>query len=89
MEKHTAGATRAAEIIMNGQEFISTEYGKKRAAGIAELIDDKTAAPELLRAAKSAREDARMALADEWDKGNEGFEAMFNSLDAAIAKAEA
>ena len=52
MSAHTPGALRAAHIIMNGKEKILTEYGTKRAEGIADLIEHETAAPELLEACK-------------------------------------
>ena len=51
MAKHTRGATEAAWVIMAGKAKIETEFGKKTLEGIADLIDRKTAAPELLRAA--------------------------------------
>lgn len=50
MSKHTPGAMRAAKIIMNGREFINTEYGKKRLEGIADLVDRETAAPAMYEA---------------------------------------
>ncbi len=46
--KHTP--MKAAAIIMNGREFVATAFGKKRQAGIAEIISDATAAPDLLEA---------------------------------------
>lgn len=52
-QEHTAGARAAADIIMCGKEKIHTEYGFKTAEGIADLIDRKTAAPDLLAACES------------------------------------
>ena len=52
--KHTRGATEAAWVIMAGKAKIETEFGKKTLEGIADLIDRKTAAPDLLKAAKYA-----------------------------------
>ena len=46
---HTPGALDAARVLMNGREFIQTEFGKKRLEGVASLIDNETHAPELLR----------------------------------------
>jgi len=48
MTQHTPGAIKAATIIMGDEEYIFTTYGTKTHKGIADLIDNETAAPELL-----------------------------------------
>ena len=48
--KHTPGAIRAAAIIMGDDASIWTVYGRKTLAGLADLIDRETAAPDLLAA---------------------------------------
>lgn len=50
--KHTPGAVKIANIIMNGKNRIKTDWGEKSAQGIADLIDNETHAPELLEALK-------------------------------------
>ncbi len=49
-EKHTAGAIKAAEIILNGKPDIMTAYGRKRIDGIADLIGRETHARDMLNA---------------------------------------
>jgi hypothetical protein len=44
-------------------------------------------AEKLLGGCKTAAEDCRMALNGEWDKGDEGFQATLEMLEAAIAEA--
>jgi len=60
MSKHTNGAIRAAQIITGGKYgepgLHQTEYGKKTVEGVADIIDDQTAAPELLAAVEGALE---------------------------------
>ena len=56
--KHTAGALKAAKIIMNGKARIKTEYGEKSIEGIADLIERETAAPEMYEALKELDEAA-------------------------------
>lgn len=46
------------------------------------------AAPELLEACKTMLDDCEMALAGEWDKGDEGFEASACMLRKVIKKAK-
>jgi hypothetical protein len=75
------GALRAAEIILNGKREISTEYGKKTALGIADLIDNETGARNLLEACKAmlARE-AELTTGDCYTE--------YRAIEAAILKAE-
>lgn len=54
--KHTPGSMRAARILIFGREILDTLHGAKRVADIAELIDDETAAPELLEACEEILE---------------------------------
>jgi hypothetical protein len=42
------GAMRAADVIMHGKTFLDTDYGRKSQAGISDLIEKMTFAPELL-----------------------------------------
>ena len=55
--KLTQGAIRAAEIVTGGKYGsnyrYATEYGGKTVEGIAAIIDDQTAAPDLLEACKA------------------------------------
>jgi hypothetical protein len=46
--KHTPGAIKASKIIMNDRKLIRTDYGDKTEEGLADLIDNETAAPEML-----------------------------------------
>ncbi len=51
---HTPGAIRAAEVITGGiygetHKRYSTTYGEKTLEGIADIIDNLTAAPDLLQ----------------------------------------
>ena len=52
-DDYTPGALAAARVIMNGRDRIKTEYGEKTVYGIADLIDRKTSAPELLEVLRS------------------------------------
>ena len=45
------------------------------------------AAPKLLEALMTIREDCRMALEGDWDKSDDGFEDMLCLIDAAVAEA--
>lgn len=38
-EAHSAGATRAARILLNGKSRLVTEYGVKTKCGVADIID--------------------------------------------------
>jgi len=55
--QHTPGAVEAARIIMNGAYYMGTLYGRKTAEGLADLIDRKTAAPDLLKALQNCLPD--------------------------------
>lgn len=44
----TNGSIEAAKIIMQGGKLISTDYGNKTREGLADLIDRKTGASELV-----------------------------------------
>jgi len=85
---HTPGALEAAEIIMNGKRRIWTEYGEKSLEGIADLIERKTAAPELLEACKCLLADLEGAI--ELFDGNvdDCWHQSVNEAKQAIAKAE-
>ena len=91
MTKHTRGATEAAWVIMAGKAKIETEFGKKTLEGIADLIDRKTAAPELLEALKHAHTSLR-TFSDHVPDDEKGWTSydseVLTSLEAAIAKAE-
>ena len=80
MTKHTRGATEAAWVIMAGKAKIETEFGSKTLEGIADLIDRKTAAPELL--------EALQAIYDKLFLGNGNSAQAGLIAKAAIAKAE-
>jgi hypothetical protein len=54
MSGHTPGVMKAVTVIMNGKLAIGTEYGRKSAEGIADLIDYKTGVGKLLEACKAA-----------------------------------
>ena len=64
--KLTQGAIRAAEIATGGKygsnERYATEYGGKTVEGIAAIIDDQTAAPELLEALAESERALRWAV---------------------------
>jgi len=59
-QKHTPGAIRAAEIITGGTlgdgNTYATTYGRKTVAGVADIIDGQTAAPDLLEACQGLLE---------------------------------
>jgi hypothetical protein len=55
-QQHTPGAIRAAEIIMDQRQTLSTLYGVKSAEGIADLIDRETHAPDLAEALREIAE---------------------------------
>lgn len=69
---HTPGAVRAAEIITQlsyDDRFaeVLTEYGPKQCQGIAGIIEQETALPELLAACENylyGRKDARECEAE-------------------------
>ena len=81
---NTPGATKAAAVIMDGRLAIDTEYGRKSAEGIADLIDQKTGAGELLEACR--------AVLATWNRHNVPIDAYLcrdrGAIEAAIAKAE-
>ena len=86
---NTPGATKAAAVIMDGRLAIDTEYGRKSAEGIADLIDQKTGAGELLEALKGLFEHCAMVHKHWGDNSNQKeADAAINTANAAIAKAE-
>ena len=76
----------AAAIIMNGELHLETAFGAKSQAGIAAIISDTTAAPELLEALQLAQ-----ATIERLKPHTHGpFSSVDGTLDvirAAIAKA--
>ena len=83
--KHTP--MDAAAIIMNGREFVATAFGNKRQAGIAEIISDTTASPDLLALAFVERVAATKVMAAKDDDLLKGWIAMICEARAVIAKA--
>ena len=78
----------AAAIIMNGELHLETAFGAKSQAGIAAIISDTTAAPELLEALQ-----VLLPVAELFEKqAGKGVSsrrggAVFAKARAAIAKA--
>ena len=54
--KPTAGALRAASLIMGDDEYIFTSHGRKRLEGLVDLIDRESGLRELVKAAELALE---------------------------------
>ncbi len=79
---YTAGAIRAATIIMNGKTEIKTEWGTKRLEGITDLIDRETGAGALLEACRNAL--IAMSLCP---KMSANMRYVKGDLERAIAKA--
>ena len=87
---NTPGATKAAAVIMDGRLAIDTEYGRKSAEGIADLIDQKTGAGELLEACKQTWHYIHSLKRPGEDRDNPSYTVNIveGVLRAAIAKAE-
>ena len=85
--EHTAGATRAATIIMGDDEYIFTTYGRKSLEGLAALIDTQTAAPDLLQACRIALKNLNQLIDSKrlWTCSDQ---LTYELVEAAIAKAE-
>jgi hypothetical protein len=72
----TADGTEIVDICEIA-EFTDLKYALANGRLIA-------AAPQLLAACETALEDARMALSDEWDRSDGGFEAQIEMLERVI-----
>lgn len=68
-----------------GCVYINTIRPDREAQANARLI---AAAPKLLKALKLLKSDCKMALSSNWNRSDEGFVAMLEVAEAAIAKAE-
>lgn len=85
--KHTKGAMKAAKIIMGDkegqfEELIFTTFGTKNLEGLAAIIDDQTAAPDMLE----ALENLVLPLDKGWKVSD--MEQRIASAKAAIRKAK-
>ena len=84
---HSPGAREVARVVCGGRADILTEFGRKTACGLADLIDRETAAErDRLRAINL---DLQLALARLVDKiGTLELPAAINYACAAIARAK-
>ena len=77
--KHSKKIIDLAYNIMQGKKYIQTEWGKKTQEGLIDMIENETAAPDLLEACKALLE----MITDNRLHGDEVYRA-----SEAVSKAE-